>query len=867
LTGRAEAMRTIEAAISDSTVSGILVRGAEGVGKSRIAREALAGAASRGCETRWAAGASSARAIPLGAFTAWAPSDVTATVQLLRGVIESLTGGSAPGAKVVLGVDDVHVLDDLSTFVVHQIVQRAAAKVILTVRDDEPIPAAVQEIWKVGQFDRLDVEQLSLDETTTLLSATLQGAVDPGASLRLWKLTRGNVLYLRNIVEQEVADGRIVQQDGYWRWIGEPVMPPGLVELIESRIGAVPTPVSDVIDVLAVAEPLEFGTLTRVTGATAVEEAEIHGLITLAPAGSGIEVRVAHPLYGEVRRRRAPRSRLRRLRGLVARELAASADRDDMRVVVRCATLSLDSDLTPDADLLVRAAHGAVWLADLSLADRLAEAAIRAGAGPEPNFVRAHALSWLGRGEDAEAVLADISTTQLTDHDRARFAFLRSSNMLWALADPPRAKELIDEAARSTPPHARAYIDAFLTVYWFAMDQPEVAVQASKTLALADLPVVGAEIAWALAQIYADAGRETEAVAAADKGYAVVTRTLDAPQMRFNIVDAEVSALLLTGHVADALDVAARTRQQAAHLPGAAQLLGAAVAGRAALGACDLHSACMLLAQAAEGLSASHSTGWGYRYRVSHVTALAMRGATREAVTGLGALDKMPRRFPTLDYEVSLARAWVGASQGAVSEAISVVLSAAQRARGAGRFAAEMICLQAAVQFGDHSCGPRLRELESVVEGPRVGLAARFAEALHRDDADELVVLSEEFERMRDVVAAVDCAAHAALAYRRQGRRGSALGSATRAFVLSEQCGGVRTPALRLASEPLPLTDREGEIVMLIGEGLSNREVAERLTLSIRTVESHIYRAMLKTETASRDELAALLQRYRPAPE
>lgn len=78
-------------------------------------------------------------AIPLGAFSAWAPSGVTDTLQLLRGVIESLTE-SPSGAQVVLAVDDVHLLDDLSTFVVHQIVQRGAAKVILTVRDGEPIP-------------------------------------------------------------------------------------------------------------------------------------------------------------------------------------------------------------------------------------------------------------------------------------------------------------------------------------------------------------------------------------------------------------------------------------------------------------------------------------------------------------------------------------------------------------------------------------------------------------------------------------------------------------------------------------------------------------------------------------------------------
>ena len=91
-----------------------------------------------------------------------------------------------------------------------------------------------------------------------LLAATLGGPVDPDAATRLWKLTRGNALYLRNIVEQEIADGRIQQQNGYWQWIGEPTMPRGLVELIESRFGALSQPVGEVIDALAVGEPLEM---------------------------------------------------------------------------------------------------------------------------------------------------------------------------------------------------------------------------------------------------------------------------------------------------------------------------------------------------------------------------------------------------------------------------------------------------------------------------------------------------------------------------------------------------------------------------------------------------------------------------------
>ena len=520
-------------------------------------------------------------------------------------------------------------------------------------------------------------------------------------------------------------------------------------------------------------------------------------------------------------------------------------------------------------EIRVRAAYGAVWLADLPLADRLAEAAIRAGAGPEANFVRAHALSWLSRGEEADAVLAEIRTSELSDSDHARFAFLRASNMLWVLGDPARAKELIDDASRTTSPQACSYIDAFLTVYWFAMDQPATAMQASKDLVLDDLPeVVGAEIAWALASISADAGRTTEAAGVADAGYTVATRSFDAPHMRFNIADAHVSALMLAGQITDALRVAERVRQQAADLPGAAQLLGGAVAGRAALGAGHLDTACLLLERAAVGLSASgHAIGWGYRYHVPRTTALAIRGSTGEAAAALAALDKMRRPFRLLDYERSLARAWVAAGQGAVSEAITVLLSAAERASANRQFAAEVVCLQTATQFGDRSGAPRLRVLEAIVEGPRVGLAARFAEALRDGDAAELAAVSGDFERMGDLVAAVDAAAHAALAYRRQGLRGSALVCSTRADALAEQCGGASTPALRQAGESLPLTEREREIVMLIGAGLSSREVAERLTLSVRTVESHIYRAMVKTGTTSRDELAALLPHHRARTE
>jgi DNA-binding CsgD family transcriptional regulator len=63
---------------------------------------------------------------------------------------------------------------------------------------------------------------------------------------------------------------------------------------------------------------------------------------------------------------------------------------------------------------------------------------------------------------------------------------------------------------------------------------------------------------------------------------------------------------------------------------------------------------------------------------------------------------------------------------------------------------------------------------------------------------------------------------------------------------------------------PLPLTDREREIAILISQGLSNIEIAEALTLSVRTIEGHIYRACARVGTATRTELAQLITEFAP---
>jgi non-specific serine/threonine protein kinase len=66
-------------------------------------------------------------------------------------------------------------------------------------------------------------------------------------------------------------------------------------------------------------------------------------------------------------------------------------------------------------------------------------------------------------------------------------------------------------------------------------------------------------------------------------------------------------------------------------------------------------------------------------------------------------------------------------------------------------------------------------------------------------------------------------------------------------------------------SEPLGrarLTRRESEIARLVADGLSNREIAERLVLAQRTAEGHVQRILTKLDLASRHQVAGWLAEH-----
>jgi DNA-binding NarL/FixJ family response regulator len=152
----------------------------------------------------------------------------------------------------------------------------------------------------------------------------------------------------------------------------------------------------------------------------------------------------------------------------------------------------------------------------------------------------------------------------------------------------------------------------------------------------------------------------------------------------------------------------------------------------------------------------------------------------------------------------------------------------------------------------------RLRQLASQVEGPLVTAYSAHAQAAAANAGGGLDEVAVEFETLGARLLATDAAAHAAAAHLRAGDRRRAAASTARAASLARACEEIRTPALEQLA-PRPLTSREGEVASLVVQGMKNQAIAERLVLSVRTVEAHLANAYAKLGISSRAELARAL--------
>ncbi len=830
---------------------GVVIAGATGVGKTRLAREAsgeLAGELAIESISATRASAS----IPLGVFAHLDEGRTSAFLTPLGAIRHALIA-RASGRPLLLVVDDAHALDPASAALVHHLAASRDAVVLATVRSRETSPDAVTSLWKDELCDRLDLQPLSDRETGDLLRQVLEGEVDARTRHDLWEATQGNLLFLRELVGDGLDSGAFALEDGLWRWVGAIHAPARVAELVAAQLDSVDDTQRDALELVALGEPLEWDLLCSLTsGAGGAVEG---GLLLVEREGGRLRARVTHPLIADVVRSRitAPR-RQDHLRHLASRvESSGARRRHDVLRIVSWRRAAGDA---VDADALTEAARRCVAV-DPDEAEALARLAIDAGAGLDAVIVLAQQLMFSRRVDDAAALLADPPIAPASLEDEVALVVMRANNLTFGLGRGHEAAALLDDlAARVDDPAVRAELASqTVPMLLFAGEVEESNARAG--LLIDDLRV--AEVDRLRARITRVAGfavtaRPVTAQREAALAFEAIGGGLEGlPMAAGQVAAGLVLALQWTGDL-DGADRLSQLGYEDGTRRGADLLRGVSAVhlGVGALWRGRVRTAATLLGEAVVAL------------RGNDIGMLGWAIDNLRAATALAGVPNLDIGEPTCRhglYETERLRleACVRAASSDTRGAVEMALRAADLARAGGLRTQLAFALFDVARYGGRaSLLVDVETLADTGEGPLLPALAAGALALARGDSGSLVAASLELERMGFVLFAAEMARAAAGSLAHDGLRARAVAAERRALALETKCEGARTPLLRRAPGVATdvLTSRERDVATLAAHGVSNAEIAQRLGLSIRTVETHLQRVYTKLGIHGRAELA-----------
>ena len=865
LVGRHDELETFLGSLADPRAHGFVIHGPAGVGKTRLADQCLALADQEGRNVARATATEGARDTPLGALAHTLPPDIAderdlvAVVAAVRPVVRDL----ATTGPMVLFVDDLHLLDPTSAALVAQLVDADLVFLVATVRTPEPVPPALESLWHRARVRRIDLVDLDRAAVDTLLHLVLGGPVEASASSDIWTSSDGNVLFVRELVLGALDSGRLTDQRGVWRLTGPLVTTPRLRELVGARLASLDADAREAIEKLAVWEPTGLAVLEAAATREALEALDRSGLLVVRTDGRRQQVTLAHPLHGEILRAAMPVLTRRRL-------LLEHADRIDAlggrrrEDAIRVATARLEATGTADAALLLKAARLARYGHDFAQVQRLAEAAALEGITPEVGLLLGEALHELGRFDEAERVLEGAEASAAEDDPLlVPIVELHTRNLMWGLSLPDEAlahNRAMREQLRAHPAGDElALNEAMLLTYSgrpleilrvLEAAPDSIDARARSLRAHAELPALVAigrcETAAAGAlQAFAEQRELPEQIAIPTPEVHLITR---------------MYALAESGRLADATALATAAYEATPpSAPPDAFVWLAQQRGRCALLRGQVETACRWLGEAAARCE-THALQGPRRLVLSELAAAAACAGDEETAARAAHEAAALPPFGFALSEQHLGAGWARVAAGDLPGARIALAEAADIARSTGYRSSEAWLLHDIARLGD-SAGvvDRLSELAALCEGDFVPAYAAHAEALVAGRASGLTAAADRFEAIGALLLAAEACAEAAQALQRAGDRRASAAMSVRASALAEACEGARTPALAIPVMVTPLTSRERDIASLAAQGVSSKDIADQLFLSVRTVNNHLQNVYSKLGVGSRRELAAAL--------
>jgi replication-associated recombination protein RarA len=196
LTGRSAQLEELGRHYRDPARAGVVLHGPAGVGKTRLAEEALRLAERGGRRVERAVGHPATLQIPLGALAHLLPGDLTNELGIgddertglfhaARAELRRLAGDD----RLVLLVDDLDLLDDTSVAVLVPLIVSRTVFLVGTVRTGRTPSDQLAVLHRDGHLVRMEVGPLDPDELGALLHRALDGPVSDAARAELARLS------------------------------------------------------------------------------------------------------------------------------------------------------------------------------------------------------------------------------------------------------------------------------------------------------------------------------------------------------------------------------------------------------------------------------------------------------------------------------------------------------------------------------------------------------------------------------------------------------------------------------------------------------------------------------------------------------
>lgn len=876
LVGRSAELKDAVARLVGPSARGCALIGGAGMGKTFLSRFVLDEVAEAGMPVVRILATRSAATIPLGALSPFLPEagDGLPAFKAAHAAFDELAGGS----RLVIFVDDAHLLDDASAAVLLDLSLNPSFTFLLTVRSGEPCPDAVSALWRDHGVSRIALDSFDVDAVHRVVESMLGGVVPDWVAAQLTRMSGGQPFMVTELVRSAHADGRLVDVGGSWELTGEPQTPSSLLEIVARRVGTLGTDHRDLLTMIALCEPVPAAVIDELGLWDEFESLAREGFVSVGDPvrpdsegpvsgrwsrGSNRVVRLHHPSYAEAAFTHMNDTGRRSYYATAAKALEA-VDNDPLRATLwwHWAGEKLSSDR------LLAAARHCYWNLDYVQSGELASAAWRNDRSVTAGHLSAFTLRLEGRCEEAELLLGAAEDLAVDDRERALIASARAENRIWGMGDSVGAASLCRAAEeRIDEPHCRAEVVAYRALGELLGGQIDRTIGLVEPLL--DVEVGGrrgfATAAWVAELAMVNAGRVDDVLALAAKAIPINEALVGGEPLVEPGIHQAATALAMIGagrliEVAPMLELGFEMSREIT--PTLGHPLVRFVCGRAALhrGHCDdaigfFLGAVSPLVESRRALAAS----WCESGAALGAALQASVEKARQHLSAAAALLPADQKFNRSLHDE--ARGWLAVAEGHDEKGREVFTTSAAAALQMGdRYGAARLHAAAARNGGAAEAVGALRELAGVMQGDLIGLYVAQAEVLAGSgDAGRLLEVATAFEAHGCDLEAAELVATAARVLRKDDRSRDAVRVTARARDLLGKTQGARTPLVADLAMTAALTARELEIARLAAGRLTSGEIGARLGIKVRTVDNHLHNVYAKLGVSRRSELADVM--------